>query len=155
MATATLISATLGPIHNEVIFTVLDDAGVVHGPTVEFRPLAENTTTFLTAVAAAMAASLIAGEIASNIDQIVSLGSLAAPKFVYSTAVANVAALRAAYASATQLQAVMIGDFLNSLTDAQLESAFGLTSTQVATLRTNRLVPAAAVATNVRAAAGQ
>lgn len=94
-------------------------------------------------------------EIASNVAQIVMLGSLASPTTVYSTGAQNFAGLRTAYQFATQTQAIMIGDFLSSLTDGQLQTAFGMTAGQVTTLRTNRLTPAANTASTIRAAAGQ
>jgi len=109
----------------------------------------------LAAYAVILAANLAAAEIASNIAAVTTIGSLASPTFVYSIVADNVAALRAAYLIATQAQAIMIGDFLSSLTNVQLENAFGLTLPQVTTLRTNKLTPAATAATTIRAAVGQ
>lgn len=100
-------------------------------------------------------ANLTASEIASNVAQVLLLGSLASPVLNYSTAAANFASLRTAYATATQVQAVMIGDFLSSLTDVQLETAFGFTLTQVTTLRSTKLTPAATAAATIRATTGQ
>lgn len=113
---------------------------------------------YQTAVAARGASlniSLPLDEVASNIVAVTERGSLGAPTFNFSTAAQNFAALRLAYASATMLQAIMIGDFLSSLTSAQLQTAFGMTSAQVTTLRTNRLTPAATTATAIRAGLGQ
>jgi len=109
----------------------------------------------LSAYAIILGNNLRDAEIAYNVLTIISVGSLASPTLVYSTAAQNFAALRAAYKDATQVQAVMIGDFLNTLTDAQLQNAFNLTAAQVTSLRTNKLQPAATLAAQVRATAGQ
>jgi hypothetical protein len=98
---------------------------------------------------------LQAAEMAANVLQVETVGSLAGPTFVYSTAAQNLTALRAAYQTASQVQAIMIGDFLSSLTNAQLETIFGDTLGQITTLRANALTPAATNAAAIRAAAGQ
>lgn len=154
-STMILQAMTLKDGRTDLIFTLTDSASVLHGPFVEIRPAGENETNFLATYEAAFDAAQTQAEIASNISSVETIGSLATPTFQYSTVAANVAALRAAYAVATQLQAVMMGDYLNSLTDAQLEAAFGLTATQVTTLRTNKLGPAATLAASIRASAGQ
>ena len=104
--------------------------------------------------ATAIAAQLNAGEIAANVDQVTTYGSLAVLRFDYSTQAQGLAALRTAYQSATQLQAIMIGDFLSSLTDVQLQNIFNITAGQVTTLRANKLTPAANTVAAIRAAAG-
>lgn len=93
-------------------------------------------------------------EITNNINAVETLGSLATPVFNYSTVANNIAALRQVYLLSTQTQAIMIGDFLNSLTNAQLETAFNLTLQEVTTLRTNYLSPAATTAVSIRSAMG-
>jgi hypothetical protein len=93
-------------------------------------------------------------EIERNINSIKSLGSLAAVTLVASTAAQNASALRLAYAAATKLEAIMMGDYLSILTDTQLQNAFGLTPTQVTNLRVNKLTPAANTASAIRAAIG-
>jgi hypothetical protein len=98
--------------------------------------------------------SLGSGEVSTNIGSIMTLGANAIFTLVYSTVSENVAALRAAYASAIQAQAVLIGDFLNTLTDIQLQNAFNLTPSQVTTLRNTKLIPAANLATALRASTG-
>lgn len=118
-------------------------------------PQATDLNAWATARIATINASDQAAEVTKNITAVEADGSIAAPTFVYSTPAQNAAALRAAYQFATRTQAIMIGDFLNSLTDVQLENAFGLTAGQVATLRTNKLAPAATAAATIRAAAGQ
>lgn len=104
--------------------------------------------------AAGLGLQLQADEISGNIAQVTAVGSLASPTFVYSTAAQNLAALRAAYQTSTQVQAIMIGDFLSSLTNTQLENIFSMTVQQVTTLRANFLTPAATNAAAIRAAAG-
>jgi hypothetical protein len=94
-------------------------------------------------------------EIGTNINAVTTLGSLANPTTNYSTPAQNFAALRVVYQTVTQTQAIFIGDFLNTLTDVQLENAFGLTQTQVTNLRSNKLQPAATLATSIRSAVGQ
>lgn len=94
-------------------------------------------------------------EVSDNINQVLTLGSLASPSLRYSTAAENFSALREAYRNSTQTQAVMIGDFLNTLTSQQIQNAFGLTAGQVTTLKTNKLAPAAALAASIRSSAGQ
>ncbi len=97
---------------------------------------------------------LVASEIANNINMVEALGKYATPTVNYSTSAQNAATLPIIYAAATQVQAIMIGDYLNTLTALQLENAFGWTAAQVATLQANWLVPAAAAAATIRSAAG-
>lgn len=93
-------------------------------------------------------------EISANISQVTSSGSEAVTTTVHSTAAENFAALRAAYQGASRFEAIMIADFLSSLSDARLQTAFGMTAGQVTTLRANKLTPAAAAATTIRASSG-
>lgn len=109
----------------------------------------------LAAYAVVLAANIVAGEIANNVADVVMNGSFASPTFVYSTQGANLAALRLDYQTATQVEAIMVGDFLSSLTNGQLQSIFSMTAGQVTTLRANKLTPAATLADSIRAAAGQ
>ena len=116
-----------------------------------------NTATHLAASATSLGVSvpaqLAATEILANITAVLSIGSLAVPTFVYSTVAQNVAALRAAYKVATKTDAIMIGDFMNTLTSAQLQSAFGFTPAQVTALQPT-FAAAATQATAIRAAVG-
>ncbi len=105
--------------------------------------------------AANLAADIASAEVALNIAGVLLQGSLAVPIFQYSTVAQNVAGLRAAYLTATKQDVIMIGDFLNSLTNAQLQTAFSMTAGQVTTLRTNKLVPAANLAASIRTTVGQ
>lgn len=133
-------------------FTLSNGATYVFSFTAE---AADDLAARLTADGTRLLAELVIDEIASNMGNIETDGSLAVVTLAFSTAAQNAAAIRAIYKSATRSQAAMIGDFLNTLTDAQNAAAFGITTTQAATLRTNTLVPAATLAANIRAAAGQ
>jgi hypothetical protein len=88
-------------------------------------------------------------EIQRNVANVMADGRLAETSTVYSTAMQGINALRAAYQ-----EAIFTGDFLGSLTDAQLRNAFGITQAQVTTLRTNKLVPAENAANTIRATSG-
>jgi hypothetical protein len=136
-----------------VTVTLTDSAGVNY-PYVFVAPVGYNIATFFTQLSANLTNDLAALEISNNLSQVSTIGSQAVPTFIYSTVVANVAALRVFYSTATRTQAVFIGDYLSSLTNVQLENAFGLSLAQVTTLRANFLTPAAATATTIRASVG-
>lgn len=93
-------------------------------------------------------------EIASNLRQVATLGKFAVVTFLSSTVAENVAALREAYLTATDIQCIWTGEYLSTLTDAQLRTAFNMTQAQVNSLRTNKLTPAANTAATIRAATG-
>jgi hypothetical protein len=93
-------------------------------------------------------------EIGRNIGNVLADGRLAVTTTGYSTNLENINALRAAYQSSTRTEAIFIGDFLGSLSDAQLRNAFDITQAQVTTLRTNKLVPAENAANTIRASTG-
>jgi hypothetical protein len=99
-------------------------------------------------------ASLISNEIARNIADVSRNGMFATITLNYSTAAANASALRAVYLNMIQAEAVMCGDYLNTLSDAQIAAAFSITTGAAATLRTNKLAPAAALAASLRASTG-
>ena len=109
----------------------------------------------LAAYAVILAANITAQEIASNLSAVLANGSLAVPIFVYSTQSAHLTALRAAYAISTRNDAIMIGDFLSSLTDGQLQTIFSMSAGQVTTLRSSKLTPAATLAASIRVTVGQ
>lgn len=132
----------------------LDAAGVAHQVTYQAK-IGDDLVAAMNAHATDLGTNLEMAEVAANVLGVTTLGSTFSPTFAFSTVAENVAALRLAYASATQDQAVMIGDYLSGLTNAQLQSAFGLTAGQVTTLRTNKLTPAANVAASIRASIGQ
>lgn len=134
--------------------THIDQLGIKY----PFRYLANDgldVNAVMTARAAQVAADLTAAEIAANIAQVIANGSMATIVLNYSTATQSHAALGFAYQSATRVEAIMIGDFLSSLTDAQLQSLFSMTAAQVTSLRTNKLTTAASAAATIRASAGE
>jgi len=108
----------------------------------------------LAAYAVILADNIKLAEIAANVAAVTANGLLATISMVYSTAAENRAAGRIAYQNATRTDAIMIGDFLSSLTDAQLQNIFNMPAGQVTTLRTNKLTPAATAAATIRAATG-
>ena len=93
-------------------------------------------------------------EISANIAAAATLGADATITLKESTVAQNAAAVRAVYKDMTQLQAVFTGEFLSTLTDNQLQNAFGLTAGQVTALRTNTLTPAANLAASIRLTTG-
>jgi len=95
-----------------------------------------NVAPWLAATAAALPGWLSDTEIALNFSRISQDGDLAVPTLVYSTANDNAAFVRREYKSATREQAMMIGAYLSTLTNAQLRNLFNLTDPQVAQLRT-------------------
>jgi hypothetical protein len=130
-----------------------DHLGIVH--VIAYLAAAgHDAAAALLARVAAIEAKLRDAEIAANIASVTTEGRFAEVTLVHSTVAQNRAALREAYRVATRVEAIMIGDYLNSLTNAQLQSAFGLTSAQVTSLRTNKLAPAAANADAIRATTG-
>lgn len=114
-----------------------------------------NLATALAAHAVSLGAQLRASEIEGNLDSVVTLGADATVTFRHSNVAQNAAGLRERYRRAIRIEAVMMGEYLAGLTNGQLQAAFGLTAGQVTTLRTNKLTPAAAQATAIRAAAGE
>lgn len=131
-----------------------DQLGLIY----EFRSLLDgsaNATTVMNNRVVSINADLITREIAANLASVLLDGSLAIIHLNYSTAATNFAALRSLYQFMTRQDAIFAGDFLSSLTSAQLQTAFNLTLAQVTTLRTNKLTPAATAAATIRASMGQ
>jgi hypothetical protein len=152
---ATLLGSALARGGRRIVFAQTDDSAVLHGPFVELRPLSDDVNAYLVTHGLALSNSLTAGEIAAVLARIVQDGSLAViPALRYATIDAVRAALRALYLTATRAEAIMLGDFLGTLTDTQLRALFGMTQIQVNSLRTNKLGPAATQATAIRSAAG-
>lgn len=115
---------------------------------------ADDINAAMAAYAALLVGMLREAEIARNIVAILADGRNAVTTTVHSTAAENFAELRARYLTMTRVEAIFAGDFLGSLTNAQLQTAFGMTSGQVTTLRTNKLTPAQSAATTIRATTG-
>jgi hypothetical protein len=130
-----------------------DHLGVVH-PRTWLAGAADNLAAALAAYATNLVEALRQREIEANIASVMFNGSTATTTFAHSTIAENRTALRAAYLTATRVEAIMIGDFLSSQTNATLQTLFGTTNTQVNTLRTNKLTPAANAAATIRAATG-
>lgn len=130
-----------------------DHLGVVW-PRTWLAGAADNLAAALSAYAATLLDILRDREIGSNIADILTNGSIATITLQHSTAAQNRTALRGAYRTATRVEAVMIADYLNTLTNAQLATAFNTTTGEAATLRTNKLEPAATIASGTRAATG-
>jgi hypothetical protein len=130
-----------------------DHLGVVH-VIAYLAAAAFDSAAALLARVATLEGSLRLQEITANIASVITEGRFAVVTSLHSTAVQNATGLRIAYQTATRTEAVMMGDFLNTLTNAQLQNAFGLSNAQVNTLRTNKLVPAATLADQIRATTG-
>lgn len=131
----------------------IDHLGAIHERT-WLAGAADNLVAALSAYAATLLNILRDREIAANIASVLANGSLATITLQHSTAGENRTALRDAYRTATRVEAVMIGDYLNTLTNNQLATAFNITTGEAATLRTNKLEPAATIASGIRAATG-
>lgn len=132
----------------------VDDQGVAYDRS-WLAEAADDLTAARLAYADQLAANFAQAEADRDLDRIKTDGSQAVVTLVWVTLASLRSALRQAYAVATRQDAIMIGDYLGSLTDNQLQALFGLTAGQVTTLRTNKLTPAASLATSIRAAAGQ
>lgn len=115
---------------------------------------ADDMQAALTTYAGQLVTSLRDAELAQNVEAMRANGRNAVVMVVHSTAAENHIAARNAYLSATRMDAVMLGDYLASLTDTQLRAAFNMTAAQVTTLRTSKLTPAATTATTLRAVTG-
>lgn len=114
-------------IHTDLI-------GVEH--TVDYLAAAGTDLDAALAVHAAnLGAELAAQEIRANVAQVMGAGAGAAFTFDYSAIADTVAAGVAAFADATPAQAIMLGDFLQAQTPANLEAWFGLTADQVAAIQ--------------------
>ena len=115
---------------------------------------ADDLNVAMAAYAVILASNINLAEIAGNVAAVTANGSLATISLLYSTAAENRAAGRLANQMATKTEAIMIGDFLSSLTDGQLQTVFSVTAGQVTTLRSNKLTPAATLAASIRSATG-
>src|SRR5574340_1592369 len=110
--------------------THIDNISIAH--VVRYGPVP--TTTDYAAVLTARATQIAADLVAQDVARI--LLTDAAPTFVYAAASDLTAAFRAAYRNASQFECARLANWLlnritdGTYTDAQVESAFGLTSTQ-------------------------
>lgn len=117
-------------------------------------PAGTDLNTAMAAYALRLVDELRDSEIETNINDIRNNGDQATPSLDYSTGAQNFAVLRAVYQTATRVEAIMMADFLNTLTDQQLQNAFNMTAQQVTNLRNNKLIPASDLADSIRAASG-
>lgn len=101
-----------------------------------------------------LGSDLATKEVAANMSRAMTLGRFAVNVTKYSTAAQNVAALTAAWPTLLNVQAIFIGDYLNTLSDAVLQSVFGWAPAYEANIRTTYLIPYAAMADNIRNATG-
>jgi hypothetical protein len=122
---------------------------------VKFVPGGTDLNAMLSADASDLLQRLQFGEIKDNVDQIELVGSIAVLANTYSTLPQTATAARNSYQGATQQQAIMIADWMNTLTDTQLMNLFNMTQTQVTNFRNNKLIPAANTAASIRGAQGQ
>lgn len=153
--TPTLISSQTYRTNRIRIIWVQTQNQIVFGPFMTIRPDTETVNDYLLAHATRLLESLVEIELNSALSLIAKDGSLAiVPPLVYTTVGDVRIALRSFYLSATMLESVMLGDYLNSLADATLRNLFNFTQAQVNNLRTNKLSPAATIAANIRAASG-
>lgn len=108
----------------------------------------------LVAQSARWDAMLTASEVTSNVESVASASGVLF-SFKYSTVAQARAALRQAFKNETGRRLHVLAAWMNAnLTDAQLQSLFGLTAPQTATLRT-KLQAAAARLTAFDTEAGQ
>jgi hypothetical protein len=143
---------TNSPYQGRLVYTLAESQALTM-PQLRAAQIAQYQAWKATQIASA--AQLTAQEIAQNVEAVSALGSAALITLNNSTANQNMVALRSAYQTATKLQAIMISDYLGTLTNGQLMALLSMTLQQVQSLRTNTLTPAAAIATSIRAAAGQ
>lgn len=152
----TLIATQPARGKQQVIFSHFDDeTGSTFGPFVEFRPKADDISAFFLASRAGLQSSLAASEIADCLSRVRDSGSLAVLKLHYAVLDDVSIAVREAYRLATKTDAVMLGDYLSKLTDAQLKALFAATDGEVTTLKSGKLTPAATSAIAVLTSAGQ
>jgi hypothetical protein len=104
--------------------------------------------------ATSLGADLAAQEVVANMNRAMTLGRFAANVTHFSTPAQNTAALTAAWPTLLNVQAIFIGDYLNTLSDAVLQAVFGWAPAYEANIRTVYLVPYAAMADSIRNATG-
>jgi hypothetical protein len=134
---ATLLSSAPARGGKRLVFTQTD-AGVVYGPFVEHRPVAEDAATFMAAHGEALAASLDARELADNVDRVTAadFDESAAPIFARTTRAQLAARVRDLLLLGSVTGAIRVCLWLEKQTDNELRTWFGLTVGQVNGLRT-------------------
>ena len=139
-------SKTVHEIHTDIL-------GITHD-IVYSAAAADDLTAAMNAHAIDLGVNLAAQEVAENMNRAMTLGKFAVNVTHYSTAAQNTAALTAAWPTLLNTQAIFIGEYLNTLSDAILQSVFGWTALYEANIRTTYLIPYAAMAANIRSATG-
>lgn len=130
-----------------------DLAGLTH--TVDYLAGAQDNLAANMAVHATnLGNDLANAEIAANITLLETQGIQARPTEIYSTTAQNSAALVVAWPMMLNQQAIFVGEYLNGLSLATLESVFGWSPTQASEVSTTYLIPYAAMAANIRSAQG-
>lgn len=130
-----------------------DLAGVAHQIVYQAK-VGDDLTAAMNAHAADLGANLAAQEVADNMNRAMTLGKFANNVTIYSTPAQNTAALNAAWPNLLNVQAIFIGEYLNTLSDAVLEAVFGWTPAHTASVRSTFLVPYASMAASIRSATG-
>jgi hypothetical protein len=93
-------------------------------------------------------------EVAANFAMVSTQGKNATPVTIYSTVAQQVANLVALWPTLLNDQAIFVGEYMNTLSLATLESVFGWTPTQAQQASTNYLIPYATLAQSIRTAQG-
>ena len=156
MSIVTSIIEDVSPQANNLRYVTeahTDHLGVIHRITV-LRDATVDDDLELTRHAVQVPIDLRQAEISENLSTILRDGAAAVLTLNHSTAGQMRAALREAYRSSTRQETAFLGDFLGTLTDAQLQTVFSMTAGQVTTLRTNRLAPASALVASINSAVG-
>lgn len=153
IVTSTLTASVQADGRQQVHEVHTDLIGLTH--TVGYLAGAQdNLAANMAAHAVDLGNNLANAEVASNFALVSTLGKNAVPVTIYSTVAQQVANLVAAWPTLLNTQAIFVGEYMNALTDATLESVFGWTPTQTASARTDYLAPYAAIAASIRTAQG-
>jgi hypothetical protein len=109
----------------------------------------------LVASAAQLWTDIVNGEIQTGLTDILTRGANATPSTIYATMDQLTAAARPLFATATSQDAVLLGEWFNSLSYAQLQKAFGFTTAMSYTnFKNAHFVPNANNAAAVRSSVG-
>lgn len=130
-----------------------DQVGLVH-ERAYMAEVGQDVVAGFPAAIALLNQQLIDAEIARNLAAIYQAGDTAVVTTVHVTVADIRAALREAYRTVTRDQAFALGAFLNTLTNAQLGTLFGVSGAALTALR-NRLQTKAAQWAAYLAAAGE
>ena len=105
--------------------------------------------------AAQLWSNIQSNEIAKDLANIEANGSLATVTTVYVTLAQVITAARAAFATATALQVINLGDWFNTLSFVQLQTAFNFPNvTAYTNFKASWFTPNATIASNIRTSVG-